>query len=476
MRKAIKVGSITVERAAKAAGGKIYNFGVPENTELSGVCTDSREAEEGDLFVAIPGENTDGHKYIAQAVKNGALCVIGERLPENAFEMGSFAFILCERSIDALCAIAYNMKKSLSFKTVAITGSVGKTTTKEIITAVLGEKYRVHKTDGNHNTDIGISLCLLEMPPETEIAVLEMGMSGFGEIARMSDIAEPDVSVITNIGSSHIEMLGSRENICKAKMEIVKGMKREGEVVLNGDEPLLWAFRKGEYNPSYVSVYNREAEYRAVNIRYDDMRTKFDMVCADGMIKDLEIPALGQHHVYGALFACAVGNRLGLSYEEIKAGLTKFRNAAMRQSVYDIGGITVIDGSYNASPESMKAAIDVLCELSRQRGARKIALLGDMRELGEETRILHEEIGRYCAEKKIDKLFTFGVAAYNIALAAEKAGMPKADISCNLDVTDPGGSAGELLKCLKEGDILLVKASRALATEKIVNYLKESIN
>jgi UDP-N-acetylmuramoyl-tripeptide--D-alanyl-D-alanine ligase len=304
-----------------------------------------------------------------------------------------------------------------------------------------------------------------------------MGMCDFREIAYLSKIAEPDFGVVTTIGSSHIETLGSRENICKAKMEIAEGLKENGQLVLCGDEPLLYAYKGSDVAPSFVSVYNNDAEFRAINVRYADNNTYFDVVDNREVVSDFVVPALGLHHVYGALFAYAIGAKLGLDVDEIRDGFTKFKNAAMRQSIYDIGGVKVIDACYNASPESMRASLEVLCELSRQGGgARKMALLGDMRELGQETRALHEGLGAFVAEKKLDRLFTYGVAASFIASSAKDNGMKEEYIHDNPDVTDPLASGKAILDVIKPGDIILFKASRAMAAEKILAYLRENEN
>ena len=474
-----KLGVITVAEIADAAKGEIHLYGsATENTECTGIDIDSRKIEAGDIFVAIKGERVDGNDYIAKAVECGAVCVIARCLPADIDGIkGDFAIVVCDDPTTAVGDLARVYKKRRNIRTVGVTGSVGKTTTKELIYAVLNERFKVHKTEGNHNNELGMPLSILGMEADTEAAVLEMGMCDFREIARLSEIAEPDFGVVTTIGSSHIETLGSRENICKAKMEIAEGLKENGELVLCGDEPLLFAYRCSKYNPTYVSVYNNEAEFRAVNVRYADNSTYFDIIHNREVITNLVVPALGLHHVYSALFAYAIGVKFGIDPETIRCGFTKFKNAAMRQSIYDIGGVKVIDACYNASPESMRASIEVLCELSKQSGgARKMALLGDMRELGAETRKLHESLGEFVAEKKLDKLFTYGVAASFIASSARDHGMACEDVYDNPDVTDPLASGREILEQVRAGDIILFKASRAMAAEQILTYLRENEN
>ncbi len=472
-----KLGSIKIGELAAAVKGEAHYFGsADENTECVGIDIDSRNIGDGDIFVAIKGERVDGNDYIPSAVEKGAVCIIASSVPDNVKGIeGAFAVVVCDSPVDAVGDLAHEYKKRINLRTIGVTGSVGKTTTKELIYAVLSEKYKVHKTEGNHNNELGLPLSILGIEADAEIAVLEMGMSNFGEIARLSEIAEPDYGVITTIGSSHIETLGSRENICKAKMEVVEGMNEHGELVLCADEPLLLAYRYGKHNPTYVSVYNSEAEFRAVNVKYADNSTSFDLLFNRQVVTNLQIPALGLHHVYSALFAYAIGVKFGLDSETIRHGFMKFKNAAMRQSIYDIGGVKIIDACYNASPESMRASIEVLCELSRQMGgARKMALLGDMRELGSETRVLHEKLGEFVADKKLDKLFTYGLAASSVASSAKKCGMAEGDIYDNPDITDPLASGKAILEVIKPGDIILFKASRAMAAEKIITFLREN--
>ncbi len=473
-----KLGSINVKEITEVSGGKAYYFGNADETlECSGIAIDSRKVNNGDIFVAIKGERVDGHDYIKSALDLGAVCIIAQRVPDDIKIDTSYAIVVVDDPIVCVGDIAHSYKKRTHIRTIGVTGSVGKTTTKELIYAVLSEKFKVHKTEGNHNNDLGLPLSILDIDQDAEVAVLEMGMSNFGEIARLSEIAEPDFGVITTIGSSHMETLGSRENICKAKMEIVEGMKKNGELVLCGDEPLLLAYRCSEYNPTYISVYNSEAEFRAVNIRYADNSTSFDIIANRQMITNLTVPALGIHHVYSALFAYAIGVKFGLDADMIRQGFLNFKNAAMRQSIYEIGGVKIIDACYNASPESMRASIEVLCELSRQNGGtRKMALLGDMRELGAETRALHENLGEYVAEKKLDKLFTYGLAASSIASSAKCNGMPEEDVYDNPDITDPLASGRAILSIARPGDIILFKASRAMAVEKILGFLRENEN
>lgn len=476
MRHTLKLGAVTPEELCKMTGASLRLLGGADcKASVTGITTDTREIMPGDVYVAIKGEHTDGHALIKEAFAAGAAAVIAERMPDDADGVCG-AVCLVGSSVDAVGDFAHSYKKRSNAKTVAVTGSVGKTTTKEFISSVLSQRFTVHKTEGNHNNELGLPMSLFDIGPDTDVSVLEMGMTGLGEIERLSLIAEPDYGIITNIGSSHLEQLGSRENICKAKMEIVSGLKKGGELVLCADEPLLLAYRQGEYNPTYVSVYNSSAEFRAVNIRYENNRTEFDLLCNRRVITNIVVPALGLHHVYAALFAYAIGQRFGLDDNEIKNGIASFRDAGMRQSIYEVAGITVIDGSYNASPESMRASLDVLGEMAREAGgARKLALLGDMRELGTESRLMHEQIGAYAAQKKLDYLFTYGLIAESIAQAAAKGGMEPSHVFANPDINSPCRSGEMICSVARPGDILLVKASRAVSAEKIIGYIKENL-
>ncbi|MBQ7010933.1 MAG: UDP-N-acetylmuramoyl-tripeptide--D-alanyl-D-alanine ligase, partial [Clostridia bacterium] len=346
-------------------------------------------------------------------------------------------------------------------------------TTKEMIAAVLSTRYNVGKTAGNLNTDIGLSITVLGFDDSVDTAVLEMGMSGLGEIERLSLIAEPDFGVITNIGTSHIEYLKTRENIAKAKTEIVAGMDENGVLVVLGDEPLLRPIRESRKNTVSISIYSDDAEYRAENIVNRDLHTEFDLVHGNGRINGIKLPVIGLHHVYGALFACAIAERFGINEEELRRGLASFKNADMRQSISDIDGVTVIDASYNASPESMRASLSVLCEIAAEKGARKFALLGDMFELGSETRPQHEKLGEFVASLGLDGLVTFGIASVCTADSAKKCGMPEERILSEINPVAAEDCGRKLASMLKKGDVLLVKASRGMAAEKVISYLKE---
>ena len=342
-----------------------------------------------------------------------------------------------------------------------------------MIASVLREQYRVHKTEGNHNSTLGMPLSLLSADKSTEVSVLEMGMSGLGEIDFMSRVAEPDMAVITNIGSAHLEKLGSRENICSAKMEIVHGMQPGGKLILNGDEPLLCLMKGSSYQPIYVSVISREADYRAMNVRYTSHGMVFDMIYRGRVATNIEIPVLGDHHVYNALFAWAVGIEMGMQEDAIRRGLLNFQNTGMRQHIIEWEGVTILEDCYNASPESMCAALKVLQTVSAQSGGRRIALLGDMKDLGPDSADLHRAVGAMAADTNLDLLITYGNLAVDIALEAVMHGVEREKVIVMPESKGKTETARVLREHLRRGDCLLVKASRAMAMEDILTLLKQ---
>ena len=473
----IKVGmkKMNMSQIAKICGCRVTMIGNDAPTDFVSICTDSREAGEHSLFLALRGEKVDGHSYILNALANGCTCVLCEYLPDTLKNSGlCFSALIVPDVIKALGAISKVYGRHVAQKKVAVTGSVGKTTTKEMIASVLSEHFHVHKTEGNHNSTLGMPLSLLAADEGTEVSVLEMGMSGLGEIEFMSRVAEPDIAVITNIGSSHLEMLGSRENICSAKMEIVQGLQPNGKLILNGDEPLLCLMRGSDYHPLFVSVHSREADYRAMNIRYTSHGTVFDMIYQRRVATNIEIPVLGEHHVYNALFAWAVAIEMGVPEEAIRRGLAHFHNTGLRQRVIEWEGVTILEDCYNASPESMRAALQVLDAMEAQMGAgRKIALLGDMKDLGPDSADMHRAVGAMAADTDLDLLITYGDLAVDIALEAVMHGVPREHVIVLSQSKGKTEAARILRENLRRGDYLLVKASRAMAMEDILTLLKQ---
>lgn len=476
MKVNVGCNTLTMSELAKICGGMLCYLGGEENRDVpfSSVCTDSREAERNSLFVALGGARVDGHDYIQAALSLGSECVLCERIPDALSERRSVALVVND-SLRAVGELAKAYDRRINNKKVAITGSVGKTTTKEFVAAVLSENLRLHKTEGNYNSTIGMPLSLLTMKNDTEVSVLEMGMSNLGEIEYLSKIAEPDIAIITNIGSSHMEYLGSRENISRAKLEIVKGLKENGIVLLNGDEPLLRNREELDGKDCRYIGFAEDCDFRATNVRVVLGRTVFDICYGGKTVAGVTIPTIGEHNVYAALFAYAVGVNMGLSDEAIGRGLSNFKAVGMRQNIYDIGSITVIEDCYNASPESMRAAIRVLSEVSKQKNnGRMTALLGDMYELGTDSARFHESVGMEFAKAGGSALFTFGELADMIAGGAILGGMRNEDVYRNRNVRCPEISGEMLIHALQPGDTLLVKASRGAAAERVLRYLEEN--
>jgi len=435
----------------RVAGGEIIN----SDAEFCGAAYDSRNVKKGNLFVCLKGERADGHDYFDSAFASGASCTMCEKRINT-----DKPYILVEDSLKAFQSAATEYKSALGVLTAAVTGSVGKTTTKEFLSAVLSEKFKVHKTEGNKNSNIGLPATILDMPSDSTAAVFEMGMSNFGEISLLSEIARPDIAVITNIGYCHIEFLGSRENILKAKLEIVDGMSENGTLILNADDEYLCKVDKNTVKQKllFVGIGNPKAEYSAEDILFTENNTRFLAVTPNGNF-EVSIPTEGIHNVYNALSAIAVGQTAKMTNGEIASGLLNFKNAPLRQNIYETNGMTVIEDCYNASPTSVSAAIKIL--LSKQ--GRKIAVLGDMLELGSESEKLHEMTGRELAG--VDVLVAFGNFRESYIKGAETVGVHEKNCySCRNTVE----AAETLCDIAKKGDVILFKASRGMQAEDII--------
>lgn len=454
---------------AFACGGELIFEG---QKKVKRAVIDSRKVKDGDLFVAIKGERTDGHLYLSSAAEKGAAAVFTEKTPEDlsVFEKNDCSVILCHDAALALARLSGEHKKECNVITVGVTGSVGKTTTRQFIASVLSQKYPTHKTEGNFNNALGLPLTLLGINDSHKAAVIEMGMSARGEISFLTKLTRPDIAIITMIGSSHIEHLGSREAIRDAKLEIRDGMNDNGILVLNGDEPLLSNIEKG----IYVSLHNEKCHYRAAKVRNNGEGMTFDAVTPDGIIADCYIPTLGEHTVLDAMYAVAVGRLCGLSDSQIKDGLSSFVGVGMRQNVVKKNGITFINDYYNASPESIKASLSVTKGLATENGGRTVAIIGNVLELGDKSEELHRSVGAYAADLKADLLFTFGSDASFIADEAVKNGLNKKNVFVFTDIADPLPISKSVVKELKENDCVLIKASHGIDMGRIADILLEN--
>jgi len=454
---------ITIREILEATGGKLLG-GCPDlDRTIACVDTDSRKIRPVSLFVPLVGERFDGHAFIQDALESGASACLTARQRESYDPEKSYILVVSPQR--ALRDLAAWYKRCFRIPFIAVTGSVGKTTTKDMLAAVLGQRFEVLKTDGNYNNELGLPLTLLRLEKKHEMAVLEMGMSSAGEIDYLSEIVEPDVAIITNIGDAHIEYFGSRENILAAKKEIFHHMRPRGLVVLNGDDPLLRTL-EGQLPQDILWCGEAEdASYRASGIRSDGENTMWCTVKTPRTHMEVEAFALGNHMIYPILFAAAVGEYYGLTAEEIRQGIADFSPTKMRMNIiHRDRGITILDDSYNANPQSMRAAVEVL---SGARGEYKIAVLGDMLELGILAPTLHEGIGLYLARAGIDCLIAVGEMAAYIASAARSAGMQEVYTCAEKEEALP-----LLADLVKDQTTILVKASRGMQMERITEYLK----
>lgn len=448
---------LTYKEAARAAGSETSLEG-----KFTSVTTDTRKAVKDCLFIALAGEKFDGHDFAAAALEKGAGAVMVERdlgLGKRQIIVGSTG--------QALLDLAGYYRSLFKIPVVGVTGSVGKTTTKEMIAAVLGSKYKTLKTEGNHNNEIGMPLTLFELEIDHEAAVIEMGMNHFGEISRMTAAAKPDIAVISNIGVSHIENLGSREGILKAKLEILEGMKGDAPIVLNGDDDMLSKADTGSHPRVFYSVSNSSCAYTAFDITSTDDETEFTVGFSGGPVRAC-LPFTGRHNIYNALAACAVGELCGISVEQALEALKNYKTTGLRQKIVKKNSITFIEDCYNASPDSQAAALAVLGSMN---SGRKIAVLGDMLELGSYSETAHRLVGKYAAQNGADIVFTYGEQSLLTAESAKENGVK--DVRTFSDKNELAASlAGEL----KEGDAVLFKASRYMKLEEVIYKVFEILD
>lgn len=425
------------------------------------ICTDTRKITPGCLFIAIKGDNFDGHDFAAKAVESGAKAVICEK----DCGLGD-SQILVENTRLALLDLAGHYRSKFNIPVIGITGSVGKTTTKEMTHTVMSSKYNTLKNEGNLNNEIGVPLTLFRLDETHEAAVIEMGMSGFDEISRMTKAVRPDVAIISNIGVSHIEKLGSREGILKAKLEILHGMKADAPVILNGDDDMLVTADAGEHPVIYYGVENVNSFYKAFDITSKESETEMSVGSANGSGK-VSLPFPGRHNVYNALAAVAAGMQFGISVQDGLDALKGYVPAGMRQRINKKCGITFIEDCYNASPDSQAAALAVLSGMNAER---TIAVIGDMLELGDVSVDAHYGVGKKAAENKIDAVFTYGERSLETAKGARDGGI--ADVR---SFNDKEELSKELSAYLKEGDAVLFKASRGMKLEDVIYSVYETL-
>ena len=436
---------LTLKQISDATGGKTTDFG-----EVTGISTDTRTINKGDLYIALKGERFDGHDYIDKAFENGAVAVLSEKECD-------YPCVLVKDTGKALLDLAAYYRMLFNTAVVGITGSVGKTTTKEMVACVLESKYKTLKTKGNLNNQIGLPLTLFGLTEDTQTAVIEMGMSGKGEISVLSETAKPDVAVITNIGYSHIEFFGSREAICEAKLEILDGMTDEAPLVLNADDDLLDAFTDEVRPLVFYGIDNPCCDVRGINLTEKGESTKFEILYG-GKNYIAEIPTVGKHNVYDALAAFCVGLICSVPAEDIIDALKNYVPSGMRQRIETKGEQTVIIDCYNASPTSMEASLSVL----GKREGRKIAVLGDMLELGEQGKKLHADLANTAKEQNVDLVLCLGNEMKNMKQKADEI-----SLFC-VHFDDKKSLSAYLKEELKSGDNVLFKGSRGMALEEII--------
>lgn len=448
---------ISVEKIAAYIGGRL----IGDSTFISCVTTDSREAKEGTMFIGIKGERVDGNDFAVDFLKNGGSCAVVEKAVEIP---DGKCVIRVEDTKKAIRDIAEFYRETLNIDVVAVTGSVGKTSTKDMLSSVISQSFCTFATKGNFNNEIGVPLTVFQLDSTYEKAIVEMGMSNLGEISRLTKIAKPQVAVITNIGTAHIGNLGSRENILRAKLEVLECL--EGLAVLNGDDSYLWGARESiEHKTIFYGIENKEADYVAYDVVSNTEGSSFK-VKIDGEEHSFFVPVVGVHHVYNSLAAIICALHFGMNTEDIAKGISAYRTSGMRQHEIQIGGIKLIEDCYNASSDSMKSSLNVLKSVSD--GKRSIAVLGDMLEQGDFAEENHRLVGNYAASSGTDILVCIGNDARYIADEARKNNLKDVfEFSSNEE------AAEFLCSYVKDGDTVLFKASRGMALEKVSSALQK---
>lgn len=444
---------LMLKTIAQWTGGELCG----DNLIISDISLDSRQISPETLFIAVKGERFDAHDFINEVQANGAKAVMCHKKVDC-----SIPVIYVKDTKKALLDLAREYRKSIDgLKVIGLTGSVGKTTTKEMTYCVVSKKYNAIKTEGNLNNEIGLPKTLFRLNAENRAAVIEMGMSNLGEISRLARTSLPDIGIITNVGVSHIENLGSRDQILRAKLEILDGMKKGSPLIINADNDKLITVKNDDYKIIYFGIENKDAHVRGEDIKEDGNSTCFTVVYGGGR-QEVKLPTVGIHNVYDALSAFAVGLEIGIEPQTIADALSEYHPTGMRQRIKEFHGLKVIEDCYNASPDSQRAALNALKTIKSER---KIAVLGDMLELGDYSKQAHCDIGKYVAKKQIDMLFTFGEEAINIAETAQKFGVEA------YAFTDKAVLFNALKGELKKGDAVLFKASRGMKLEEVIEML-----
>lgn len=450
---------IKIEDVISAVKGKLLSGNISEKN-ISSVAIDSREKMDNGLFIAIKGENTDGHKYIANAAQNGAIAVIVCDEPENYLD--NLIYIQVEDSVKALQNLAEFYRSKFSIPVVGITGSVGKTTTKDMISSVLATKYKVLKTEGNFNSEIGVPLTIFRLNKNYEIAVVELGMDHMGEISNTGKVAKPDSAVITNVGVTHIEHLKTRENILKAKCEIFENLSLDGVAILNADDDMLATINNDIKKIWFGKKDGADIQVKNIYVDYTEGKVKA-ILSLSNTEYNLVIPGISEHLVYAAMSAIAVGLRYGLSIEEAIQGVANYTHTKMRMDIYKLNNnVLVIDDTYNANPDSMKSLINTV---NKANVENKILILGDMFELGSESKRSHIDVLEYALKNDI-KIWVTGDEMKQAVSYLNSSNIQyflnKQEIINNLD------------KVIIPNSIVALKASRGMKFENITEKILEN--
>ncbi|MEG1404669.1 MAG: UDP-N-acetylmuramoyl-tripeptide--D-alanyl-D-alanine ligase [Oscillospiraceae bacterium] len=450
--------NLTLNNIIKAVGGVYHGDAAILEKTISAVTTDSRKVTENCLFAAIKGENSDGHDYIEKAFEMGALCVIAEHLPENCEN----PIIVVKNTITALGDIAAFYRRQFDIPVIGITGSVGKTTAKEMLYAVLSSRFRVHRTPENLNNELGVPLTIFGLNETHEAAIIEMGISHFGEMHRLAEIVSPDMALYTVIGAAHLEFLGDFAGVLRAKTEMLEHLPENGTVFVNGDDPYLSKISCKPHICRFGLAESCEVTAEKVHIMGTD-GMELTILAGERHI-DAKISAYGIHMVSAALGAAAVGIQMGLTDEEIQKGLAAYVPVGSRAGIINTDEITIIDDCYNANPTSVAAAIDSLTMLD----CRRVCILGDMLELGDTAAALHREVGERAAKRGTSLVLTCGALSKNTAEGAREKGCENA-----LHFESKAELINALPELIKKGDAVLVKASHSMKFEEIVKVLEK---
>ena len=448
---------LSLNEVLEATAGKVI---VDGKKDFNKICIDTRKIQYDNIYLAINGERFNGNKFVVDAFKKGAAVAIVDEVLFDMDELkDSGTVIKVENSEKALLDLASFYRKKLGLKVIGVTGSCGKTSTKDLIAAFLSNKYKVFKTKGNFNNQIGLPLMILELDSSYDVAVLEMGMSNIGEIDILANCARPDIAVITNIGLSHIENLKTQDNILKAKSEIFNYFDESNTLIINGEDINLLKIKNKGFEILKIG-YNHEYDVYAFNIILKEDNTSFTIKSKEGEF-NFKIPMAGKHNVLNSMLAIAVAEKLNISFSEMEKGIKNLEATSMRLQVIKKEKFTIINDCYNASPDSMKSSIDVL---NSYKNGRKIAILGTMNELGDESINAHTDVGGY-AKEKIDLLIAIGKYkdCYRRGYTSDNiiTFESKENFITNID------------NIIKENDVILVKASRGMKFEEIVSSLEE---